>query len=166
MCPSTKTSAIEYKDVPRLGCGFCRYDALARYAEIVKSWRTKHSVVINAKNPKDFANSSFGFSNTNQKLEELTDQNNQTNDTNKQQEFEKKQKEQGGDLGEQTQKGTVKTTKETEETKEVTKEAAAAEVAIKSCRYARMYPNIPTKWSTRSSTGTTNMQTSSTSITR
>ena len=126
-----RQAAVEYKDVPRLGCGFCRWDALARYAEIVKSWRTKHSVVINAKNPKDFANSSFGFSNVNQKLEELTDQNNQTNDTNKEQEFEKKQKEQGGDLGEQTQKGTVKTTKETEETKEVTKEAAAAEVALK-----------------------------------
>jgi hypothetical protein len=121
-------------EVPRLGCGFCRTGALARYAEIVKSWRTKHSVVVNAKNPKDFVNSSIGFSTTNSNLEELTDQNNQTNDTNKKQEFEKKQEQQGGDLGEQPQKGqtTEKTTKETEETKEVTKEGAvAAEVALK-----------------------------------
>jgi hypothetical protein len=116
---------------PKLGCGFCRWDALAKYAEVVKSWRTKHSVVI-TKNPNDLVNSSFGFSNTTSSLE-LTDQNNQTNDTNNKQEFEKKQEQQGGDLGEQPQKGTVteKTTKETEESKEVTKEAALAEVALK-----------------------------------
>jgi hypothetical protein len=123
------------EEIPRLSCGFCRTGALARYAEIVKSWRTKHSVVINAKNPKDFANSSIEFSNTNSKLEELTDQtNNQTNDTNKEQEFEKKQEQQGGDLGEQNQKGnpkeSIKTTKDTEESTEVTKEAAQ-EIAIK-----------------------------------
>ena len=115
-----------------LSCGFCRWDALARYAEIVKSWRTKHSVVINkAKNPEEFVNSSIGFSNTNLNLE-LTDQQNnnqQTNDTNKQQEFEKKQEEQGGDLGEQPQKGTQKVTEKTttKETEEVTKNAALAE---------------------------------------
>ena len=127
-----RQAAVEYKDIPRLGCGFCRTGALARYAEIVKSWRTKHSVVINAKNPKEFANSSLEFSKTKSNIE-LTDQTNQTNDTNKKQEFEKKQEQQGGDLGEQPQKGTVteKTTKETEESKEVTKEAALAEVALK-----------------------------------
>jgi hypothetical protein len=127
-----RQAAVEYKDVPRLGCGFCRTGALARYAEIVKSWRTKHSVVINAKTPKEFANSSLEFSKTKSNIE-LTDQTNQTNDTNKKQEFEKKQEQQGGDLGEQPQKGQVteKTTKETEETKEVTKEAALAEVALK-----------------------------------
>lgn len=129
-----RQAAIENKSIPRIGCGFCRWDTLAKYAEIVKSWRTKHSVVI-TKNPEDFANSSFGFSKTNPDLE-LTDQNNNTtNDTNQPQEFEKKQEQQGGDLGEQPQKGntvTEKTTKETEETKEVTKQAAAAEeVAIK-----------------------------------
>src|SRR5215212_1118549 len=131
-----RQAAIENNRIPRLGCGFCRTGALARYAEIVKSWRTKHSVVIHAKDPKEFVNSSFGFSTTNLNLEELTDNNNnnnQTNDTNKKQEFEQKQEEQGGDLGEQTQKGQVtqeKTTKEVEESKEVTKEAAQ-EIAIK-----------------------------------
>lgn len=129
-----RQAAIETGKIPRLGCGFCRTGALARYAEIVKSWRTKHSVVINAKTPKEFVNSSFGFSDTNSSLE-LTDQNNQNNDTNKPQEFEKKQEQQGGDLGEQTQKGnppkeTVKTTnKETEESTEVTKQAS--EIAVK-----------------------------------
>lgn len=131
-----RQAAIEKKEIPRIGCGFCRWDTLAKYAEIVKSWRTKHSVVI-TKNPEDFANSSFGFSKATSNLEELTDQNNQnnntTNDTNQPQEFEKKQEQQGGDLGEQGQKVTEKTTtKETEETnKEVTKQAAAEEVAIK-----------------------------------
>jgi hypothetical protein len=128
-----QASVTNDKNIPKLGCGFCRWDALARYAEIVKSWRTKHSVYI-TNNPKDFANSSFGFSKTNQNLELTNDNNNQTNDTNKKQEFEKKQEQQGGDLGEQPQKGqtTEKTTKETEETKEVTKEGAvAAEVALK-----------------------------------
>lgn len=129
-----RQAAILDKKIPKLGCGFCRTKALARYAEVVKSWRTKHSVVINAKNPEDFVNSSIGFSNPNKNLELTNDNNNQqTNDTNKQQDFEKKQEQQGGDLGEQQQKGnpkvTEKTTKETEETKEVTKEAA--EIAVK-----------------------------------
>jgi len=134
-----RQAAIENNRIPRLGCGFCRTGALARYAEIVKSWRTKHSVVIHAKDPKEFVNSSFGFSNTNLNLEELTDNNNNqnnnntTNDTNKKQEFEQKQEEQGGDLGEQTQKGnpkeSVKTT--TKETEEVTKEGSAQEIALK-----------------------------------
>jgi hypothetical protein len=128
-----RQAAIEKNEIPRIGCGFCRWDTLAKYAEIVKSWRTKHSVVI-TKNPKDFVNSSFGFSKTKPNLEEeLTDQqNNQNNnttnnDTNQPQEFEKKQEQQGGDLGEQPQKGTAVTEKTT--TKEVTK--TAEEVAIK-----------------------------------
>jgi hypothetical protein len=133
-----RQAAINDKKIPKLGCGFCRTGALARYAEIVKSWRTKHSVVINAKNPEDFVNSSIGFLNTNENLE-LTDNNQQTNDsTNKQQDFEKKQEQQGGDLGEQQQKGNPSppketTTKETEtETKETTtKTATAEEIAIK-----------------------------------
>jgi hypothetical protein len=128
------TASLNDKKVPKLGCGFCRWDALAKYAEIVKSWRTKHSVYI-TKSPEEFANSSIGFSKTNSNLEELTDQTNnqQTNDTNKKQEFEKKQEQQGGDLGEQPQKGqtTEKTTKETEETKEVTKEGSAQDIALK-----------------------------------
>jgi hypothetical protein len=133
-----REAAIQDKKIPRLGCGFCRTGALARYAEIVKSWRTKHSVVINAKNPEDFTNSSIEFSKPNSNLE-LTDNNNNnqsTNDTNKKQEFEKKQEQQGGDLGEQPQKGnpTPKetTTKETEtETKETTTKTAAEEIAAK-----------------------------------
>ena len=130
-----RQASVVDKKVPKLGCGFCRWDALARYAEVVKSWRTKHSTVVITKDPHQFVNSSIGFSNTNSNLE-LTDQDNQntTNDTNKKQEFEKKQEEQGGDLGEQPQKGQVteKTTnKETEEeTKEVTKQTAE-EIAIK-----------------------------------
>jgi hypothetical protein len=124
------SATTEDKNIPKLSCGFCRWDALARYAEIVKSWRTKHSVVI-TKDPKEFVNSSIGFSKTNQNLELTNDNNNQTNDTNKKQEFEQKQEQQGGDLGEQPQKGqtTEKTTKETEETKEVTK--TAEEIAVK-----------------------------------
>jgi hypothetical protein len=127
-----RQASIQRNELPRLGCGFCRTGALARYAEIVKSWRTKHSVVI-TKNPKDFVNSSIGFSNTNSNLEELTDNNNQnTNDTNKKQEFEKKQEQQGGDLGEQPQKGKETTTKETEtETKETTEKTAAQDIALK-----------------------------------
>jgi hypothetical protein len=138
-----RQAAIERKEIPRIGCGFCRTKALARYAEVVKSWRTKHSVYI-TKDLDDFTNSSFGFSNGQIKTEELTDNNNNnnntTNDTNKPQEFEKKQQQQGGDLGEQPQKGTAvkekTTTTETEQettNKEVTKTAAAAveEVAIK-----------------------------------
>ena len=128
-----RQASTDDKRVPKVGCGFCRWDALARYAEIVKSWRTKHSVVI-TKNPHDFVNntnSSFGFSDNNKKLEELTDQTNQTNDTNKKQEFEKKQEQQGGDLGEQPQKGTVTQEKTTKETEETTTKTAAEEVALK-----------------------------------
>ena len=117
-----RQAAIERRDIPRLGCGFCRWDALARYAEVVKSWRTKHSVVINrVKSPEEFTSSSFGFSTTNQNLELTDNQNNQSNDTNKQQDDEKKQEE-----------VTEKSVRETEETKEVTKkEAALEEISVK-----------------------------------
>jgi hypothetical protein len=141
-----RQAAIESEKLPRIGCGFCRTGALARYAEIVKSWRTKHSVVINAprkaKNLEEFiTNSSIDFSDSHLKTE-LTDQqsqnnnnnNNTTTDTNKPQEFENKQQEQGGDLGEQQeQKGkevTSKTTTTKETSNEVTKEAETVGVRV------------------------------------
>lgn len=59
------------------GCGFCRGKALARYAEVVKSWHTKHFVTLNkpitVTNQEDFLNSSIEFSDTNLQTSELTD---------------------------------------------------------------------------------------------
>jgi hypothetical protein len=133
-----------WEKLPKIGCGFCRYDALAKYAEIVKSWRTRHSVPIKSKNAtslQEFSNSSIDFSES-QIEPELTEDNSNSNsnndtnntyvkkdnvnsktvvsipkDTNNQtQDFERVQKEQGGDLGEQAQKGqTVVTTSKTKE---------------------------------------------------
>jgi hypothetical protein len=133
-----RQAAIENKKIPRIGCGFCRTKALARYAEIVKSWHTKHSVVI-TKDPHDFVNSSIGFSDTNSNLEELTNNDQDTNNnqnttssdtTNKPQDFERVQAEQGGDLGEQqNQKGNKETIKKEE--KETETETATTEVTSK-----------------------------------
>jgi hypothetical protein len=135
-----RQAAVQRKEIPRIGCGFCRTKALVRYAEVVKHWRTDHWVPVRstAKDLHEFTNSSIEFSKP-QLETELTDQqnNNQntTTDTNKPQEFEQKQDEQGGDLGEQRQKGnpreSIKTTKETEESTQVTKEAAAKEISLK-----------------------------------
>ena len=62
------------------GCGFCRGRVLAQYAEIVKSWHTKHSVVINkpktVTNAEDFLNSSIENSDTKLESSELTESNN------------------------------------------------------------------------------------------
>ena len=137
-----RQAAIEQEKLPRIGCGFCRTAALQRYAEIVKSWHTKHSVPIRSTTSlQEFTtNSSIEFSKTQHKSE-LTDQQNNNNnkqnnntttsDTNKPQEFDQKQQEQGGDLGEQPQKGQVtKTTTDKESSTEVTKEAAES-VAVK-----------------------------------
>jgi len=72
------------------GCGFCRGKALARYAEVVKSWHTKHSVTLNkpktVTNQEDFLNSSIEFSDTNVKSSELTDQESTNNNNANQQE--------------------------------------------------------------------------------
>jgi len=138
-----RQAEIEDEKLPRIGCGFCRTKALARYAEVVKSWRTKHSVVLrshDAKSLQELVNSSI--ENSDSHLEpELTDQQDNSNqkatstqDTNKEQEFEKTQKDQGGDLGEQPQKGrvinTTNTTENTKESNTVTKEAETVGVKV------------------------------------
>ena len=119
-----RQAAIQRNEIPRVGCGFCRWDTLAKYAEIVKSWRTKHSVVINAKDPKSFVNSSFGFSNAQIKTEELTDQNNNNdtnNNTNQQQQKIIQEKTTNKEVEEETK----------QVTKEAPKTAVVDEVALK-----------------------------------
>jgi hypothetical protein len=145
-----------WEKLPKIGCGFCRYDALAKYAEIVKSWRTRHSVPIksvNATSLQEFSNSSIDFSESQLESELTEDNSNSNNDTNtyvkkdnvnsktvvsipkdtnqQGQDFERVQKEQGGDLGEQAQKGqTVTTNKTTTEEKSVEKEAEAVAARV------------------------------------
>ena len=120
----------------KLGCGFCRWNALAKYATVVREYGVRTQT---ANDFDSFLNSSIQNSNTNLKIE-LTDQqdnntnnNNQTTDTNKPQDFDRVQKEQGGDLGEQTQKSNVKvkTVNEKGEVSETEVTKQASEIGIK-----------------------------------